>query len=52
MKLACVFPGQGSQAVGMLGDFLQVPAVAEALQVADRLLPEPAMSRLIAEGPA
>ncbi|MEZ5651918.1 MAG: ACP S-malonyltransferase [Burkholderiaceae bacterium] len=51
MKLACVFPGQGSQAVGMLADFLQVPAVTEALQVADRLLPEPAMSRLIAEGP-
>ncbi|MEZ5661198.1 MAG: ACP S-malonyltransferase [Burkholderiaceae bacterium] len=52
MKLACVFPGQGSQAVGMLGDFLQVPAVASALQAADRLLPQPPLSRLIAEGPA
>lgn len=52
MKLACVFPGQGSQAVGMLGDFLDVPAVAESLARADELLPEPPLSKMIAQGPA
>lgn len=52
MKLACVFPGQGSQAVGMLEDFRRLPTVAAALETADRLLPEPALSRMIAEGPA
>lgn len=51
MTLAFVFPGQGSQSVGMLDAFADSPAV-RALQVeADNALGEP-LSRLIAEGPA
>jgi len=51
MTLAFVFPGQGSQAVGMLDSLLAVPAVAELVRTADSALDEP-LSRLIAEGPA
>ena len=52
MKLACVFPGQGSQAVGMLADFRQEPEVAGLFNLADQTLGEPALSGLIDNGPA
>src|SRR5690606_25801807 len=51
MTLAFVFPGQGSQAVGMLDAFAGSPAVQGLLAEADAALGEP-LSRLIAEGPA
>lgn len=51
MSLAFVFPGQGSQAVGMLDVWASQPAVASLLEQADQSLGEP-ISRLIAEGPA
>ncbi len=51
MKLAFVFPGQGSQAVGMLDGFAAVPAVQALLAQADAALGEP-LSKLIAQGPA
>lgn len=51
MSLAFVFPGQGSQSVGMLTAFADNPAVQEVLRTADAALGEP-LSRLIAEGPA
>ena len=51
MKLAFVFPGQGSQAVGMLDSLADRPEVAELLQCADRALGE-SLSSLIHEGPA
>jgi [acyl-carrier-protein] S-malonyltransferase len=51
MTLAFVFPGQGSQAVGMLDSFVDVAAVADLVRAADAALDEP-LSRLIAEGPA
>ncbi len=51
MSLAFVFPGQGSQSVGMLDGFADEPAVREVLGVADRALGEP-LSQLIAKGPA
>ena len=50
-RTAFVFPGQGSQAVGMLDGFAADPAVAELLAVADVALGEP-LSALIREGPA
>jgi [acyl-carrier-protein] S-malonyltransferase len=56
MKLACVFPGQGSQAVGMLGDFLSIPPVSALVQSADASLTaagaDGKLSDLIANGPA
>ena len=51
MTLAFVFPGQGSQAVGMLDAFAGSPAVQALLAEADAALGEP-LSRLIADGPA
>ncbi len=51
MTVAFIFPGQGSQSVGMLASLAQRPEVAELLAVADRVLGEP-ISRLIADGPA
>ena len=51
MKLACVFPGQGSQSVGMLNGFAERPEVQALIETADRALAE-SLSRLIAEGPA
>lgn len=51
MTIACVFPGQGSQKVGMLDAFAAQPDVAELLAAADAALGEP-LSTLIAEGPA
>ncbi len=52
MKLACVFPGQGSQSVGMLGDFADEPSYRKLFSIADQALGEPLLSRLVAEGPA
>lgn len=51
MPVAFVFPGQGSQSVGMLATLADRPEVTELLAQADRVLDEP-LSRLIAEGPA
>ena len=51
MKLAFVFPGQGSQSVGMLGSFADDAAVAQVVQRASRSLGQD-LGRLIAEGPA
>jgi len=51
MTIACVFPGQGSQKVGMLDAFAAQPDVAGLLAAADAALGEP-LSALIANGPA
>jgi [acyl-carrier-protein] S-malonyltransferase len=51
MSVAFIFPGQGSQSVGMLSSLAQRPEAAELLRAADEVLGEP-LSRLIAEGPA
>ena len=51
MKLAFVFPGQGSQAVGMLDSFAGNESVQDALAIADSALSEK-LSGLIHEGPA
>lgn len=51
MALAFVFPGQGSQAVGMLDGFAGSSAVGSLLAAADAALGEP-LSDLIAKGPA
>ncbi len=51
-SVAWLFPGQGSQAVGMCGDVIEAfPAARAAFDEADAALGEP-LSRLIAEGPA
>ena len=51
MTTAFLFPGQGSQAVGMLSSLADRPEVAELLATADSVLDEP-LSKTIAEGPA
>jgi [acyl-carrier-protein] S-malonyltransferase len=51
MKLAMVFPGQGSQAVGMLKGYAGLPEVQEVLFEAKSVLGEEFM-RLLDEGPA
>src|SRR5690606_7778146 len=51
MTIACIFPGQGSQKVGMLDAFASQPDVAALLAQADATLGE-SLSRLIAQGPA
>ncbi|HXY05233.1 MAG TPA: ACP S-malonyltransferase [Burkholderiaceae bacterium] len=51
MMLAFVFPGQGSQSVGMLGSFVQEAAVQDVLRRASAALGQD-VGRLIAEGPA
>jgi [acyl-carrier-protein] S-malonyltransferase len=51
MSLAFVFPGQGSQAVGMLDSYADHPAVIELLRAANDALGED-LGRLIALGPA
>ena len=38
MKLAMVFPGQGSQSVGMLKAYAGLPGVAEVIEQAERVL--------------
>lgn len=51
MKIAFVFPGQGSQAVGMLDAFAGEPAVQDVLARAGEALGED-LGKLIAAGPA
>ncbi|MFN5512246.1 MAG: ACP S-malonyltransferase [Burkholderiales bacterium] len=51
MKRAYLFPGQGSQAVGMLDTLASRPEVAELMAQADAALDE-SLSSLIAQGPA
>jgi [acyl-carrier-protein] S-malonyltransferase len=51
MKFAFVFPGQGSQSVGMLGAFADNTVVKETLQEASDALGQD-IAKLIAEGPA
>ncbi len=51
MKFAFVFPGQGSQAVGMLGGFAGNAAVDEVLDRANAALGQD-LRQLIAHGPA
>ena len=51
MKLAWVFPGQGSQSVGMLLSFADVPAVRETFAEASDVLNQD-LWKLAAEGPA
>jgi [acyl-carrier-protein] S-malonyltransferase len=51
MKLAFVFPGQGSQSVGMLASFAADPTVTAVMRSASAALGQD-LERLIAEGPA
>ncbi|MCS6996809.1 MAG: ACP S-malonyltransferase [Casimicrobiaceae bacterium] len=51
MKLAFVFPGQGSQSVGMMSAYGELAPIAETLAEADQALGEP-LSQLMAQGPA
>ena len=51
MKFAFVFPGQGSQAVGMLDAFAENAIVRETVQEASDALGQD-LGKLIAEGPA
>ena len=51
MTFAFVFPGQGSQSVGMLNSIAQRPEVRTTLQEASDALSED-VTKLIAEGPA
>ncbi len=50
MKFAFVFPGQGSQAVGMLNAFADLAVVRETIQEASDVLGQD-LGKLIAEGP-
>ena len=51
MKIAFVFPGQGSQAVGMLDSFADDAAAQSVIRRADAALGQP-LSTMIAAGPA
>lgn len=51
MKLAMVFPGQGSQSVGMMQAYGEIAAVREVLAEASDALAQD-LRRLMAEGPA
>ena len=51
MKLALVFPGQGSQSPGMLQGYAGIPGVHEALEEAKRIL-GPEFVALLDQGPA
>jgi [acyl-carrier-protein] S-malonyltransferase len=51
MKLAMVFPGQGSQAVGMLKGYAGLPTVAETIAEASNVLGADFV-KLLEEGPA
>ncbi|HEX5477913.1 MAG TPA: ACP S-malonyltransferase, partial [Burkholderiales bacterium] len=50
MKLAMVFPGQGSQSIGMLEGYAGLPQVEEVLSQAKDALGE-GFTRLLKEGP-
>ena len=51
MKLAMVFPGQGSQSVGMMQAYGDIAAVREVLDEASDALAQD-LGRLMADGPA
>jgi len=51
MKFAMVFPGQGSQSVGMLAGYGDMPAIRETLAEGSDVLKQD-LAKLIAEGPA
>lgn len=51
MRIAFVFPGQGSQSVGMLSGFADNAVVADYMARANAALGED-LVKLIAEGPA
>ena len=51
MKLAMVFPGQGSQSVGMMQAYGDIAAVREVLAEASDALGQD-LGKLMAEGPA
>lgn len=51
MKLAMVFPGQGSQAIGMFDAYGDSPVVREVVQIGCDVLKQD-MARLVREGPA
>jgi [acyl-carrier-protein] S-malonyltransferase len=51
MKLALVFPGQGSQSVGMLQGYAGIPGVHEVLEEAKRILGAE-FTTLLDQGPA
>jgi [acyl-carrier-protein] S-malonyltransferase len=51
MKFAIVFPGQGSQSVGMLAGYGDAPIIRQTLAEASDIL-KPDVGRLMAEGPA
>jgi [acyl-carrier-protein] S-malonyltransferase len=51
MKFAMVFPGQGSQSVGMLAGYGELPAIRETLAEAADILKQDVGS-LVGEGPA
>lgn len=51
MKLAMVFPGQGSQSVGMMHPYGDIAAVREVLAEASDALGQD-LGKLMAEGPA
>ena len=51
MKLAFVFPGQGSQSVGMMAGYAGLAQIHETLAAADAALGAP-LTSLIANGPA
>ncbi|OFZ98800.1 MAG: [acyl-carrier-protein] S-malonyltransferase [Betaproteobacteria bacterium RIFCSPLOWO2_02_FULL_62_17] len=51
MKLAMVFPGQGSQTVGMMNAYGDLPEIRQTISEASDILGQD-IGRLIAEGPA
>ncbi len=51
MKIAFVFPGQGSQSIGMMTSFAALPAVRETFAQASDVLRQD-LWKLVAEGPA
>jgi len=51
MRIAFVFPGQGSQSVGMMQSFAELPGVHESFAQASELLGQD-LWKLAAEGPA
>jgi len=51
MNFAMVFPGQGSQSVGMLAGYGDVPVIRETLAEASEILKQD-LAKLITEGPA
>lgn len=50
-RIAMVFPGQGSQSVGMLAGYGDMPAIRETLAEASDILKQD-VAKMIAEGPA